>query len=107
MSRKVGRTIAILIIIAILSILAQYAICCKAILQHESVTYATDKIGVYYVDRMQIVSSSYVSPANATIHIIMDTETGICYMVNEAGGITPLLNQDGTPYVANGWRDDG
>jgi len=96
MSRKVGRTIAILIIIAILSILA-------VIFQHESVTYADDKVGVLYMNRMQLVSYSY----DARIYIVMDTETGVCYLHNESGGITPLLNQDGTPYVANGWRDDG
>lgn len=38
--------------------------------------------------------------------IYIDKETGVCYLV--AGhGVTVMVNQDGTPFIANGWRDDG
>lgn len=39
------------------------------------------------------------------IRIWIDTETGICYAESAYGGITILVNHDGTPFVANGWRD--
>lgn len=98
MSRKVGRIIAILIIITILSILA-------VIFQHESVTYAAGNVGVQYKDRIQEIDRVYLR--TTIITTVIDTETGVCYLCNESSGVTPLLNQDGTPFVANGWRDDG
>ena len=43
----------------------------------------------------------------ASGHLILtDRETGVCYLVTTTG-VCVMVNQDGTPYVANGWRDDG
>lgn len=39
--------------------------------------------------------------------IWIDTETGVCYFGTNRGGYTVIVNQDGTPYIANGWRDYG
>ena len=39
--------------------------------------------------------------------IWIDTETGACYFGTNRGGYTLIVNQDGTPYIANGWRDYG
>ena len=39
------------------------------------------------------------------LHTYIDTETGICYAVTTKGGICVMLDHDGKPYVANGWRD--
>lgn len=40
--------------------------------------------------------------------LVTDRETGIQYLVNIAhGGAVMLVDQDGNPYIANGWRDRG
>lgn len=40
--------------------------------------------------------------------LVTDRETGIQYLVNIAhGGAVMLVDQDGNPYIANGWRDNG
>ena len=39
--------------------------------------------------------------------ILIDKETGVCYLRTNYGGVTVMVNQDGTPYIANGWRDNG
>lgn len=40
--------------------------------------------------------------------LVTDRETGIQYLVNIAhGGVVMLVDQDGNPYIANGWRDNG
>lgn len=36
----------------------------------------------------------------------IDTETGVCYLAMR-GGICVMVDHDGKPYVANGWRDEG
>ena len=40
------------------------------------------------------------------IAIWIDTETGVCY-AGRGGSLTVLVDHDGKPYVANGWRDYG
>ena len=37
----------------------------------------------------------------------IDTETGVCYWTTYKGGTCVMVNQDGTPFIANGWRDNG
>ena len=37
--------------------------------------------------------------------VLIDTETGICYLKTTYGGVCVMVNQDGTPFIANGWRD--
>lgn len=39
--------------------------------------------------------------------ILVDTETGVCYLRTYKGGPCVMVNQDGTPFIANGWRDNG
>ena len=39
--------------------------------------------------------------------IMVDTETGCCYLFSKLGGVCQLTNYDGSPYLANGWRDIG
>lgn len=39
--------------------------------------------------------------------IMLDPETGCCYLFSRCGGIVQLTNYDGSPYLANGWRDIG
>lgn len=43
---------------------------------------------------------------NAVYEVLIDTETGICYLKTTFGGVCVMVNQDGTPFVANGWRDN-
>lgn len=39
-------------------------------------------------------------------HVWIDTETGVCYLEGRTA-VTVMVEQDGTPYIANGWRDYG
>lgn len=39
--------------------------------------------------------------------IMVDTETGCCYLFGARGGVVQLTNYDGSPHLANGWRDIG
>ena len=39
--------------------------------------------------------------------ILLDPETGCCYIFNASGGVCQLTKHDGSPYLANGWRDIG
>ena len=45
--------------------------------------------------------------AGAVWEILVDTETGVCYLRTYNGGACVMVNQDGTPFIANGWRDNG
>lgn len=40
----------------------------------------------------------------ADYNVIVDRDTGIEYLIT-THGITCLLDHDGKPFVANGWRD--
>lgn len=58
-----------------------------------------DRAPRLYDNRMKIAS-------NGTFHtILIDTETGVCYLTSYKGGTCVMVNQDGTPFIANGWRD--
>lgn len=39
-------------------------------------------------------------------YVWTDTETGVCYL-GAMGHYTVMVNADGTPFIANGWRDEG
>ena len=39
--------------------------------------------------------------------IMLDPETGCCYLFGARGGVCQLTYSDGSPYLANGWRDVG
>ena len=40
------------------------------------------------------------------VALVTDRETGVQYLMNmNSGGVTVLLDKDGKPYLANGWRD--
>lgn len=53
-----------------------------------------------YDGRMKYAGTSGVTS------IYIDTETGVCYL-GANGHYTVMVNQDGTPFIANGWRDNG
>lgn len=38
-------------------------------------------------------------------HIYTDLETGVQYLRVESGGVCVMVDKDGKPYLANGWRD--
>ena len=40
-------------------------------------------------------------------NVWIDTETGVCYLKVSYSGVCVMVNQDGTPFIANGWRDNG
>ena len=52
-------------------------------------------------DEQDLMYKGRMKYAGSNIYI--DTETGVCYLQNY--GFTVMVNQDGTPYIANGWRD--
>lgn len=35
----------------------------------------------------------------------VDTQTGVEYLMTEYGNVTVLVDKDGNPLLANGWRD--
>lgn len=37
--------------------------------------------------------------------IYIDTETGVCYLHTSYGGLCVMVDRNGNPYIANGWRD--
>lgn len=38
--------------------------------------------------------------------ILVDTDTGVCYIrYAGAGGFCVMVDHNGNPYIANGWRD--
>lgn len=39
--------------------------------------------------------------------IFTDRETGVCYLLPDKGDACIMVKHDGTPYLANGWRDVG
>lgn len=40
------------------------------------------------------------------VALVTDRETGVQYLMNTSSGeITVLVDKDGKPYLANGWRD--
>ena len=39
--------------------------------------------------------------------IAVDTQTGVEYLWTQKGNVTVLISHEGTPYLANGWRDAG
>jgi len=42
----------------------------------------------------------------ADYEILVDTDTGVCYIRNAgAGGFCVMVDHNGNPYIANGWRD--
>lgn len=44
----------------------------------------------------------------AEYSILVDTDTGVCYIRNAgAGGYCVMVDHNGNPYIANGWRDWG
>lgn len=55
-----------------------------------------------YQGRMKYAGTSHTSGLNLFVWI--DTETGVCY-VEDNGSLTVLVDHDGKPFVANGWRD--
>ena len=37
----------------------------------------------------------------------IDTETGVCYLESNTGVFTVMVDREGKPFIANGWRDWG
>lgn len=45
---------------------------------------------------------------NVGVSLVTDRDTGVQYLVNEhSGEMIMLVDKDGNPYIANGWRDYG
>ena len=41
----------------------------------------------------------------AAYDIYVDTDTGVCYLRGTSGGYCVMVDHNGNPYIANGWRD--
>lgn len=46
----------------------------------------------------------YAGMSGTSMEVWIDTETGICYLLYR-GKIVVMVDHDGKPFVANGWRD--
>ncbi|MBR4953852.1 MAG: xylan 1,4-beta-xylosidase [Oscillospiraceae bacterium] len=58
-------------------------------------------------DRFKVVSTQRLG-INNVISILQDTETGVNYLYNQcgySGGLTPLVNRDGTPIVTSTYEE--
>lgn len=43
---------------------------------------------------------------NVGVALVTDRDTGVQYLMNtHTGAFTVLIDKDGKPYLANGWRD--
>ncbi len=58
----------------------------------------SDRAPRQYDGRMKIIGGDTFT----TIYV--DKETGVCYLAARQG-VTLMVNADGSPFVANGWRD--
>ena len=46
--------------------------------------------------------------SNVGVALVTDKDTGVQYLMNtHTGAFTVLIDKDGKPYLANGWRDYG
>ena len=43
----------------------------------------------------------------ANYAILVDTDTGVCYLHTPYGGLCVMVDHNGNPYIDNGWRDWG
>lgn len=44
--------------------------------------------------------------SNVGVALVTDRDTGVQYLMNtRTGGFTVLIDKDGKPIIANGWRD--
>ena len=50
--------------------------------------------------RMRMIETQYPE-----YRIYVDTDTGVCYLWAYHGGFTVMVDHNGDPYIANGWRD--
>ena len=57
-----------------------------------------------YKDRMKFAGWSYPESPSKQVGVWIDTETGVCYC-GANGKLTMMVDHDGKPFVANGWRD--
>ena len=57
--------------------------------------------GREYSDRMRVLEQG------DGWHIMVDTETGVCYFRSANGACAVMVDHTGKPYIANGWRDWG
>lgn len=59
-----------------------------------------------YAGRMKYAGRT-IDHGIASGYIWIDTDTGVCYLESNTGVFTVMVDRDGKPYIANGWRDYG
>ena len=64
-----------------------------------------EKEPLQYKDRMQYAGCT-IKDGIETAYIWIDSETGVCYLQSRTG-ITVMVDREGKPFIANGWRDWG
>ena len=65
--------------------------------------------GAYNAKRFTSLELEMVDKSVTTYEILRDNDTGVCYLYIESESgctITPMYNNDGSIYIANGWRDN-
>ena len=63
-----------------------------------------EKEPLMYQGRMKYAGIS-VDRGFRSGYIWIDTETGVCYMESFNGVFTVMVDREGKPFIANGWRD--
>lgn len=87
--------VAIAITILFLLIVAMYISSC-----------GKEEQPMQYKGRMKFAGWSYVGAPGKQVGVWIDTETGVCYCGSNEK-LTVMVDHDGKPFVANGWRDYG
>lgn len=59
-----------------------------------------------YESRLKFAGWSHVGAPGKQVGVWIDTETGVCYCGSN-DKLTMMVDHDGAPYIANGWRDYG
>lgn len=64
-----------------------------------------EKEPLMYQGRMKYAGISSLDRGSRSGHIWIDTETGVCYIESFNGVFTVMVDREGKPFIANGWRD--
>ena len=77
---------------------------CIAVIIWACVACGKEDQPMQYEGRMKFAGWSYAESPSKQVGVWIDTETGVCYC-GANGKLTMMVDHDGKPFIANGWRD--
>lgn len=86
---------AVALILVVITIIIIVAVCSSC---------GKEEKPMQYINRMQFAGWSYAESPSKKVGVWIDKETGVCYC-GANGKLTMMVDHDGKPFVANGWRD--